>query len=175
MYMMNHNNHEYTIDTTIKITNFIPLIAIFCVIIAITVLLQWYHGFTVLGAMNDFMAAFFLIFGFFKIINLSKFVEAYCEYDLIAQQNRQYAYVYPFIELGLGFLYLFRIFPLLTNIVTLIFFAISSVSVFIALRKKNQIVCACLGAVFKLPMTYVSLLEDLLMVFMAFIMLFFNL
>ena len=49
--------------------------------------------------------------------------------------------------------------------------AISSIGVAIELSKKKEIMCACLGVVFKLPMTYVTLLEDLLMAAMALIML----
>lgn len=168
---MNHNNHEHTLDSELKLTDFAPLIIIFCVIIATTFGLQWYRSFSFIGALSDFMAAFFLIFGFFKIINWPQFVQAYREYDLLAQKSIAYAYAYPLIEIGLGILYLFRLFPVFTNVVTLIIMCISSLGVLVALRKNDKIVCACLGAVFKLPMTYVSLLEDLLMAVMALVML----
>ena len=168
---MNHMDHTPELGNGFRIADYIPLIIIFCVIIAITCGLQWYRGFSFIGALSDFMAAFFLIFGFFKIINWPQFVQAYGEYDLLAQKSVAYAYAYPLIEIGLGILYLLRLFPVFTNVVTFIIMCISSLGVLVALRKKNNIVCACLGAVFKLPMTYVSLFEDLLMVTMALVML----
>jgi hypothetical protein len=48
---------------------------------------------------------------------------------------------------------------------------ISALGVANELRKKQTIMCACLGTVFKIPMTYVTLFEDLLMASMALYML----
>ena len=118
------------------------------------------------------MGFFFLVFGFFKVINLKSFVQAYAMYDLIAQKNTSYGFIYPFIELILGVCYLMRWFLLATNSATVIIMLISAVGVFNELRKGKTIVCACLGTVFKIPMTYVTLAEDLLMAIMAFLMLF---
>jgi hypothetical protein len=48
---------------------------------------------------------------------------------------------------------------------------IGAIGVYIKLLKKEEIPCACLGTVFKVPMIWVTLAEDLLMVAMAVIML----
>jgi phage shock protein PspC (stress-responsive transcriptional regulator) len=117
------------------------------------------------------MAAFFLMFAFFKLINLEQFAEAYSMYDIIAKRAYWYGYLYPFIELGLGVAYLLNWRPKVVNIFTLCMMLICATGVFIELRLGKKIVCACLGAVFKLPMTYVTLLEDLLMAAMAGLML----
>jgi len=158
-------NKRYTLR------NFYPLIAIFSLIIAITVALQIYSGWNVKEAMRIFMSSFFLIFGFFKVINLQGFAKAYAMYDLIAKQYLWYGYIYPFFELGLGIAYLFNWYPVMTNIATFFFMVISAAGVFNELRQKRHIVCGCLGTVFKLPMTYVTLTEDLLMAIMALAML----
>jgi hypothetical protein len=50
--------------------------------------------------------------------------------------------------------------------------SINSIGVYIALQKKETLMCACLGSLFKLPMTYVTLAEDLIMGLMALIMIF---
>ncbi len=156
-----------------SIKDFTPLIVIFLVILAFTFASQWITGsWNTMNAMNSFMGAFFIVFGTFKVINLHGFVEAYSTYDVIAKQSRAYAYAYPFIELGLGVAYLFRLFPVATNLITLVLMLVSSIGVAIELSKGKEIVCACLGVVFKLPMTYVTLLEDLLMAGMAAYMLF---
>jgi copper chaperone CopZ len=121
--------------------------------------------------MNDFMAGFFLVFSFFKLLNLSAFAQAYRGYDLIASKSMVYAYAYPFIELTLGVAYLIRWNPVATNWITLIVMLVSAAGVVNALRKRQLIECACLGTVFKLPMSKVTLIEDLSMAAMAAAML----
>jgi copper chaperone CopZ len=122
--------------------------------------------------MNDFMAGFFLVFSFFKLLNLSAFASAYRGYDLIAAKSAAYAYAYPFIELALGIAYLVRWNPVATNWITLAVMLVSAAGVLNALRKGQLIECACLGTVFKLPMSKVTLIEDLSMAAMAAAMLF---
>jgi copper chaperone CopZ len=121
--------------------------------------------------MMDFMAGFFLVFGFFKLLNLRAFARNFKAYDLAAIAIPGYAITYPFIELGLGVAYLMRWNPLVTNSITIIVMGIGALSVLQALRQKKQIDCACLGTVFKLPMSTVTLVEDLLMLVMAIVML----
>lgn len=63
-------------------TNYIPLISIFLIIISSTILKQFYSGFNVMNAMQDFMGIFFIVFSIFKIINIKGFAEAYSQYDI---------------------------------------------------------------------------------------------
>ncbi|GMU19267.1 MAG: hypothetical protein AMXMBFR12_04590 [Candidatus Babeliales bacterium] len=153
-----------------KVKDFIPLISIISLIILFTAFRQYYSGFSWQGAMLDFMAGFFLVFGTFKLINLTEFAQAYSMYDIVARSIPAYAYLYPFIEIGLGLCYLFRYQLLVANIITLILMIIGSIGVFLALRKKEILMCACMGALFKIPMTYVTLAEDLIMGLMALTM-----
>ncbi len=155
-----------------SLRDFLPLIIIFIIIFLFTVIRQWNReSWHVMNGMYDFMAAFFIIFGTFKLINWRGFAEAYATYDIIAHRSSTYAYAYPILEVGLGLAYLFRIYPLATNLITFSVMLISSIGVALELVKKRSIVCACLGVVFKIPMTYVTLLEDILMAAMAFGML----
>lgn len=133
--------------------------------------MQLVRGFDLYAALYDFMAAFFIIFSLFKIINLPGFVMAYREYDIIAKQLPVYAYLYPFIELTLGIMYFMRYQLIIANGVTLVLMILSSIGVALELAQGNAIACACLGAVFNIPMTYVTLAEDLLMGLMALFML----
>lgn len=155
-----------------SIKDFLPLIIIVAIIVVLTAMHQFYYGFNFMNAMRIFMAFFFLVFGFFKVINLKAFAKAYAEYDIVAKKFFWYGYLYPFLELGLGFAYLLNWAPLNIKIFTLVLMLISAWGVFTELRKGHQIVCACLGVVFKIPMTYVTLGEDLLMASMAALMLF---
>ncbi len=158
---------QKTNEASYTLKDFLPLIIIFGTIALITLSHQLYYGWNVKECMRIVMASFFLIFGFFKIINLSGFAKAYSIYDLIANRFYWYGYVYPFLELFLGVAYLLQWRPFEINIFTLILMLISTAGVFNELRKGKPIICACLGAVFKIPMTYVTLAEDLIMAVMA--------
>lgn len=164
---MKHESPRYTAK------DFVPIIVIFSIIIIITIIHQIYFGWQLRAAMRIFMATFFLIFGFFKVVNLHGFVNAYASYDLITKQYRAYGYLYPFLELGLGIAYLFKVNLPLTNVLTLMLMLVSAAGVLNVLLKKDYIACACLGDIFKIPMTYVTLAEDLLMALMALLMLIF--
>lgn len=117
--------------------------------------------------MLDFMAGFFLVFSFFKLLDLRGFADAYQSYDILARRWRPYALAYPFIELALGVAYLIRWQPTLTNSATLVLMLIGSVGVLRAVLDKRAIRCACLGTALNLPMTTVTLVEDLGMAAMA--------
>ncbi len=121
--------------------------------------------------MRHFMAGFFIVFSFFKLLDLPGFVNAYFSYDLIARAMPKWGWVYPFVELGLGVLYLLNAVPIVTNIITLALMVIGSVGVLKALMEKRKIRCACLGTALNLPMTKVTLVEDLTMAAMAAAML----
>lgn len=117
--------------------------------------------------MNHFMAGFFIVFSFFKFLDLSSFADSYAMYDLLAKKVKAYGYVYPFIELALGIAYLISFNPLVTNIATIVVMGFSSIGVIQSVLNKQKIRCACLGAVFNLPMSTITIIEDLLMVSMA--------
>ena len=124
--------------------------------------------------MNTFMAGFFLVFSFFKLLDLKGFAESYAMYDVVAMKVKPYGYIYPFIELGLGFAYLTGINLFITNLITIAVMGISSVGVVASVMNKKKIQCACLGAVFNLPMSTVTIVEDALMVGMGVLMLVIN-
>ena len=117
--------------------------------------------------MLDFMAGFFLVFSFFKLLDLRGFADAYQSYDILARRSRPYSLAYPFLELALGIAYLVRWQPTVTNSVTLALMLIGSLGVLRAVLDKRAIRCACLGTALNLPMTTVTLVEDLGMAAMA--------
>ena len=118
------------------------------------------------------MASFFLVFSFFKMLDLKSFAGSYKMYDLPAKYIPGYAYVYPFIELLLGVLYALDVTPpVYTNVATLVVMGISIIGVIQSVMNKKKIRCACLGSVFNLPMTTVTIVEDGLMIVMALAML----
>ncbi len=148
-----------------------PILVIFAYITGITLLLEIVKGaFVWENWMQNFMAAFFLVFSFFKLLNVKGFAESYSSYDIIAKKWAGWGYVYAFIELGLGIAYLLRFDPLIINIVTFVVMSISIIGVLQSVLNKRKIQCACLGAVFNLPMSTVTIIEDALMIGMSAVM-----
>jgi hypothetical protein len=155
-----------------RIKDFFPLMIAFSLITFYTIALSIYHDqWNMIYIMRHFEGAFFVIFGLLKLINWTGFVKAYRSYDILAKHSQIYAYGYPLIELGLGIAYLMGFQLLLTNFITLIIMVIGTIGVAQALIQKKQIICACMGTIFKVPMTTVTLVEDLLMGVMALVML----
>ena len=149
-----------------------PIFLIFGYLTIIAVIAGIRHNtFHWMPAMNIFMAGFFLTFSFFKMLDLKGFVESYAMYDVVAKKIKAWGYVYVFIELLLGFAYAINFNPVLTNIVTIVVMAISIIGVLQSVLNKRAIKCACLGAVFNLPMSTVTIIEDGLMIAMSTFML----
>jgi copper chaperone CopZ len=121
--------------------------------------------------MTRFMGGFFLVFSFFKFLDLRGFAEAYRSYDVLARAIPLWGFVYPFVELALGIAFVAGWNPVATNVVTLVVMLVGAVGVFRALLSKTHIRCACLGTALNLPMTTITLVEDVGMAAMAALML----
>jgi copper chaperone CopZ len=149
-----------------------PILLIFAYILGISIIsADSAGGFNTMVAMRVFMAGFFLTFSFFKMLDISGFADSYSMYDIVAKKFRIWGYLYVFIEALLGISYSLNFQPFITNIVTLIVMAISIAGVLKSVMNKSKIRCACLGAVFNLPMSTVTIIEDALMILMSAIML----
>ena len=163
---INHNEIEEQAKSWLE--TYKPILLIFFYISLVTFLINFNFGhINYMQSMQHFMAGFFLVFSFFKLLNLKGFAESYVMYDVIAKQVPVWGYVYAIIELGLGIAYLINFNPLLTNWITFIVMTISVVGVLQSVLNKKKIQCACLGAVFNLPMSTVTIIEDGLMIVMS--------
>jgi copper chaperone CopZ len=151
-----------------------PLLLILAYILGASVLVQvGLHGLQGVDAMETmryFMAGFFLVFSFFKLLNINAFAKAYAQYDLLAARWLGWGRIYPFVELALGVAYLTNASPLITYWVTIVIMSFSAIGVIRAVVSRTQIQCACLGTVFNLPMSTVTIVEDVGMVVMAIVM-----
>ena len=148
-----------------------PLLLIVGYLLGVVAIIEALNGLDWMRAMRNFMAGFFLVFSFFKLLNWSGFADAYQTYDIVAMRSRAYAWLYPLIELGLGVAYLTDFVPVVTNSVTLVVMLLGIIGVTRVLLRKQAIQCACLGTVFNLPMSKVTFIEDGTMAIMAGIML----
>jgi copper chaperone CopZ len=167
------NHNEIAEQTKSWFETYKPILLIFFYIILVTTLVQTQNNqFNFMRAMRHFMSGFFLIFSFFKLLNLKGFAESYVMYDVLAKQIPVWAYLYVFIELGLGIAFLINFNPIVTNSINVVVMSISIIGVLQSVLNKKKIQCACLGAVFNLPMSTVTIIEDALMIAMSGIMLF---
>lgn len=167
-----HHSTQATAVLSAEQTSYYPLFLLATFLIGLVLLIELRMGsFVWSRAMQNFMGAFFITFSFFKLLDLRGFADSYRMYDVVAKRLPAYAVIYPFIELALGMAYVTGVFPFATNAVTLVVMSVSSIGVIQSLIDKRKIRCACLGAVFNLPMSTVTLVEDALMVVMAAAML----
>ncbi|MDQ0636688.1 copper chaperone CopZ [Pedobacter sp. W3I1] len=149
-----------------------PILLIFGYVTAISLIVSWQgSGINFMVFMRIFMAGFFLTFSFFKMLNLKAFAESYAMYDIVAKKLSAWGYIYAFIELGLGLSFALNLSPVVINWATLIVMTISILGVLESVLNKKKIQCACLGAVFNLPMSTVTIVEDAIMIAMSAAML----
>ena len=172
------NEQDINLDThgeaTIKgskIKQLKPLFIILGYIFIASILLN-YKNWNSSNAMLDFMGLFYIIFSFFKILDVKGFSMSFRMYDPLAKQAPIYGYIYPFIEVILGMMFLIRFEVNIALILTLIVLGITTIGVTQTLINKRSIKCACLGTTLNLPMTEATFIENALMIIMAFSLIF---
>ncbi|QEG35816.1 heavy-metal-associated domain-containing protein [Bythopirellula goksoeyrii] len=154
------------------ISSYKPLLLVLVYVVGATVLTESLHAsFAWQRAMSYFMGFFFLGFAFFKLLNIEGFADAFATYDIIARHSRLYSLIYPWIEVTLGLLFVTSTYLFAANLATAIIMAVGLIGVISAVRQKRAIQCACLGTVFNLPMSVVTIVENSVMVAMAGLML----
>ena len=141
-------------------------------ILIVSSLLTFVRGIELSRFLADFMAVFFITFAAFKFYDLEGFAHAYRSYDILAAHIRPWGYIFPFIEAFLGFWYLLSEGPNNLNVITMLVTGIAAVGVYKEVKRKSRFHCACLGTFIRLPLSRVSLVENVTMFVMAFVMLF---
>ena len=161
-------------DLTIKESKIKQLKPLFIILgyIFITSILLNYKNWNSSNAMLDFMGLFYIIFSFFKILDIKGFSMSFRMYDPLAKQAPIYGYIYPFIEVILGMMFLIRFKINIALILTVIILGITTIGVTQTLINKRSIKCACLGTTLNLPMTEATFIENALMIIMAFSLIF---
>jgi copper chaperone CopZ len=154
-----------------KLQQLTPLFLILGYITVASILLN-YRELNLGDTMFDFMGLFYIVFSFFKMLDLKGFPESFRMYDPLAKIIPAYGWVYPFIETVLGVMFLMRIGTDIALIATIIVLGITTIGVTKTLLDKKSIQCACLGTALKLPMTQATFIENAIMLVMAFWMLF---
>jgi hypothetical protein len=163
---MHHDNHPVESPK-----EYAKLAAVFVAIIVVSMIITSIRGWDGNRFANDFMATFFMTFAAFKFFRLEEFAIAFRGYDIIAKRYRPWPYIFPFVEAFLGFGYFVSTNAWQLNIITMLVTGVGAYGVWLELKKKSNIPCACLGTIIKLPLTKVSLAENLTMFVMAALML----
>lgn len=147
-----------------------PVIAIFAVAALMALAGSWASVGTVftLRSIEWFIAFSMCILAIQKLRDIDSFATMFLGYDLAAQRWVPYAYIYPFGEALAGVLMIAHALTWLSAPVALIIGGIGSVSVFYAVYvQKRELKCACVGGSSNVPLGFVSLTENLMMVAMA--------
>jgi len=147
-----------------------PLFLILLYISVASVLLH-HQDWNMQDIMLDFMGLFYIVFSFFKMLDLKGFPDSFRMYDPLAKRVPIYAKIYPFIESILGLMFLLRFQVEIALVATIIILGITTIGVTKTLLDKRAIRCACLGTALKLPMTEATFIENAIMLVMATILL----
>ena len=117
--------------------------------------------------MTNVMGSIFIVFGSLKLLNLQGFRKIFSKYDIVSKHVPHYAYLYPFIEIFLGIVILNKSYLREAFIATIALMVISLVGVSVSLQKGLKLRCGCLGSFFHVPLSYVTISENLVMAGMA--------
>jgi glutaredoxin len=151
-------------------TSYVPVIALF----AMTALMALATSFSVYGelftlrAAEWFISFSMIVLALLKLQDVDKFATMFLNYDLLARRWVPYASLYPFAEGLAGVLMTAHALDWLSIPLALFIGGIGAVSVFKAVYiDKRDIKCACVGGSSKVPLGFVSLTENLMMIAMA--------
>ncbi len=160
----NKSNSSLSVNSGIDwLLTYKPLLIILAVCLIASAFMPLYW-------MPAFMGLFLLMLALLKFLDLEGFAKGYSTYDLIAQKWHFWGYIYPFVELFLGLMFLSGLHLLIPSILTLLTMSVAGVGVFEAVRQNRDIKCACLGTLIKLPLTSVSIVENAGMAVMSLVL-----
>ena len=151
-------------------TTYKPVISLFVVAALMASIISWLLLGTMLSGrtVEWFVSISMVLLGLQKLQDVERFATMFLNYDLLAQRWVRYGYVYPFVETGAGLLMMAGVLTWLSAPAALLVASIGAVSVFKAVYvDKRELKCACVGGDSKVPLGFVSLTENLMMIGMA--------
>ncbi len=151
-------------------TSYRPVIATFALAFLMAVAVNWQVFGTVfsLRMVEWFVAISMCILAFQKLQDIEGFSTMFLNYDLLAQRWVRYSYVYPYGEALAGLLMFAGVLIWIASPLALFIGTIGAVSVIKAVYiDKRALKCACVGGSSKVPLGFVSLSENLMMIAMA--------
>lgn len=153
-----------------KATTYTPVLVVFVVtaLMALAVSQAAYGAALTGRTLEWFIGLTMMALAMLKLQNLDGFATMFLNYDLLAKRWVPYGKVYPFAELGAGALMVAGVWTWLSAPVALFIGGIGAVSVFKAVYlDKRELKCACVGGDSNVPLGFLSLTENLMMIAMA--------
>lgn len=150
--------------------SYTPVIALFAMtaLMALAASFAAYGDAFTLRAAEWFISFSMIVLALLKLQDVGRFATMFLNYDLLARRWVPYASIYPFAEGLAGVLMTAHALPWLSVPLALFIGGIGAVSVFKAVYiDRRDIKCACVGGSSKVPLGFVSLTENLMMVAMA--------
>ncbi|ABF53337.1 glutaredoxin family protein [Sphingopyxis alaskensis] len=150
--------------------SYTPVIALFAMtaLMALAASFAAYGDAFTLRAAEWFISFSMMVLALLKLQDVGRFATMFLNYDLLARRWVPYASIYPFAEGLAGVLMTAHALPWLSIPLALFIGGIGAVSVFKAVYiDRRDIKCACVGGSSKVPLGFVSLTENLMMVAMA--------
>lgn len=155
-------------------TTYRPVIAVFAVAALLALAVVWMAGGALLSirSVELFIAFSMCILALLKLQDVESFSTMFLNYDLLARRQIPYSYIYPYAELLAGVLMVAGAMLWLAIPVALFIGTIGAASVFKAVYiDKRELKCACVGGGNNVPLGFVSLTENLMMMAMGLWML----
>lgn len=151
-------------------TTYRPVIAIFAVALLTGMAISWaaFGAIEPVRTIEWFIASAMVLLGLQKLRDVESSSTMFLNYDLLARRWVPYAYIYPFAETGAGLLMMAGALTWLSAPVALVIGSIGAASVFQAVYvDRRELKCACVGGGSNVPLGFVSLTENLMMIAMA--------
>ena len=153
-----------------KAVTYTPVLAVFAVTALMALALSYasFGSVLTLRAAEWFIGLSMMALAMLKLQNIESFSTMFLNYDLLARRWVPYGKVYPFAELGAGMLMVAGAMTWLSAPVALFIGSVGAVSVFKAVYiDKRELKCACVGGDSNVPLGFISLTENLMMIAMA--------
>ena len=151
-------------------SSYVPVLATFAIAGLLTLAVNWLTVLPLLSSVTAerFIAIAMVLLAMLKLQDVDRFATMFLNYDLLARRLPPYGLLYPFLELGAGLLMLTRLLDWLSIPVALFIGGVGALSVFKAVYiDKRELKCACVGGSSTVPLGFVSLTENLMMIAMA--------
>ena len=151
-------------------TTYQPIIVLFSIGLLLAFAITWLKFNTIFNfkTIEWFISISMVLLGLQKLMDLERFTTMFLTYDLLAQRWVRYSYIYPFVEVGAGLMMTAGVLTWISAPAAFFVASIGAVSVFKAVYvDRRDLKCACVGGDSNVPLGFVSLTENLMMVGMA--------
>lgn len=151
-------------------TSYRPVLTIFAVAFLMALAVSWVaYGTPMTAHVPEwFIAISMCLLGIQKLQDVESFSTMFLNYDLLARRHVPYAYIYPYAETGAGVLMIAGVLTWISAPVALFIGSVGAVSVFKAVYiDRRELKCACVGGNSNVPLGFVSLTENLMMIVMG--------